>query len=334
MKGLRTGQASRWLSGLIAAVGLGASVALAASAESVPGEPVPAAEAAVAEPAAEASTPVPPANPYQSIISRNPFGLREPPPPAPPQPPPQPQVAPSALKLTGITTLLTGKRAMFVLQEPGKPQAVNSDLLREGEKDTTISDLEVLQIDELARVVRVRFSGKELALNFDENGIAPPTGPAPAPPGQPAVIRPGQPGVPQVPGQVRPTVTTASFQPGRPTFQVASGSSGDSNPSGLRSIPTRPSRLGVVGGGVASTPQTDVLAVPTLPPEVQHSLMREQQALANQAGVPFPPVPPMPGEAQVPTLPQFPDAQVPQLPGYPPNIPAPPGFVPPGLPGN
>jgi len=52
-------------------------------------------------------------NPYEAIIIRNSFGLRDPPPPPPPPQEPPPTVNPTALKLTGITTLL-GKRAMFV----------------------------------------------------------------------------------------------------------------------------------------------------------------------------------------------------------------------------
>ncbi|MHB9008995.1 MAG: hypothetical protein ACYDC1_18960 [Limisphaerales bacterium] len=208
-------------------------------------------------------------NPYQAIVARNPFGLRSPPPPAPP-PEVLPQVVPSALKLTGVTTLLGGKRAMFSLQEPGKTNVV-SDLVREGDWDTMITNLQVLNIDERAGVVKVAFGGRDLELDFENNGIKPPAAPLLA----------GQPGgapMPMVPGFVPPRPGQRPMPPGI--------NSGINEPGGgIRQIPTRPNRM--------SSPVES--SVPVLTPQQQLEVLREQEILGREAGVPMPPAPPVPG---------------------------------------
>jgi len=122
---------------------------------------------------------------YEVIVDRNPFGLRPVPPPAPAaEEDPAKEI--SALKLTGITVLKSVRRAMFVLETPGRP-IVDSGLLSEGERDGFITNLEVLRIDAKAGVVRVRLGAKEFTLNFAENGIKPPTSTGAKPPvGAPA----------------------------------------------------------------------------------------------------------------------------------------------------
>ena len=189
-----------------------------------------------AAPSAEAASANTPTGPYAAIMTRNPFGLKPPPPPPTNAPDPAAQVVVSALKLTGITSMPSGVRAMFLVQEPGKPE-VRSDLVRAGERDGYIPNLEVLQIDAKAGTVRVSYGGKELALNFADNGVKPPQGPAPtaAPPGGP----PGRPGV----GGIAP--------PNVPMNPNVGGNFNADGSSGLRSIPTRPSRLqpNATGGG-------------------------------------------------------------------------------------
>jgi len=238
-----------------------------------------------------------PPNPYQAIIDRNPFGLKPPPlPPEPPQPPAAAQAPPSALKLSGITTLLSGKKAMFVLQEPGKP-VVYSDLLREGEKDRAITNLEVLHIDERAGTVQVKFGGKDLAMDFKSNGLqiavgpaAPPPG-APGGPGAPTLARPGVPN----PNLPNPAVGGTASAGG---FQSAGG-------SGLTTIPQRPTRLpsgsgttaggfasGTYGGAVGNPTQTAQNAqqqAPALPPAEQVRNLSDQYQRAAAQGVDLPP---------------------------------------------
>jgi len=344
---------------LLACVGGCLSLALGAPAPPAPPNPVaPAlAQAAAApedadagqaaEPAAEeAPAPQAPPNPYQAIHERNIFGLKPPPPPTAP-PDPQAQVTPSALKLVCITALL-GKRAGFVLQEPGKPQ-VNSELLREGEKDSCITNLEVRKIDVRAMTVQVMYGNKELTLDFKSNGIAPPVGPALAPPGQVLAGKPGGPaGAPVAlgPGQPAQPVTAASLRPG----PAQPGTYATDSSGGLRPIPTRPTRLGSdgstgYGGGPVGGParygynqpipaqtQPYVQPVPaqtqpTLSPEQQVLIMKAQEQHAARQGIPFPPTPPVPGVDYQPATPgsaqgQQTDTQLPPVPGAP--IPLPP----------
>ncbi len=258
-------------------------------------------------------------SPYQAIMGRNAFGLRPVPPPAPPPETPV-NVIPSALKLTGITTLI-GKRAMFLVQEPNKKEAVYSDLLREGDKDGSITNLEVLHIDDLTGEVKVVYGGKEMTLNFAQNGIQPPVGAAPTAPGAGPGAIPGRPGgvptiaPPPVPGQ-QPvaTVTTAQVPSGAvATFPPGISGAGS---SGLRSIPTRPTRLG--GGslgssgaasGVSNVPEPQPVFQGT--PEQQLQTIVDQSTRLEQNGIPMPPVPgPVtgPGGNLDPNLPPAPPA--------------------------
>ncbi|MCZ7634637.1 MAG: hypothetical protein M5U12_00305 [Verrucomicrobia bacterium] len=143
----------------------------------------------------------------------------------------------TALKLTGLTTLL-GKRAMFVFND-GKTNKV-SGLVSEGERDRFLTDLEVLEIDPAARRVKVVFGGKEMELDFVNNGLMPPTNVAAV-----AVVAgaPGRPGAPQLPH----AAGTAHGEPGQ-SCEPAGGQPGRHH-RGIRSVPTRPTRLG--SGGVS-----------------------------------------------------------------------------------
>ena len=257
---------------LALALGLGFVRALA-GVSTPPGTPGPGTvapnEGAPAAPAGselESDTNAAPVSPYQLIVIRNAFGLRTPP-PAPSTNATAPVVA-SALKLTGVTTLLGGKRAMFLVQEPGKTN-LTSGLVREGDWDGVITNLQVLSIDERGGVVQVRYGGTELALNFDDNGIKAPAGPVPGMP-MPGL---GRPGMPPVPGQPVPMVQPASGAP------VAFN-----NADGYRRVPNRPNRI---------TPAaSEAGAPPSLTPEQQLMVIQAQEELGRQQGVPMPPSPP------------------------------------------
>src|SRR3954453_23300566 len=107
-------------------------------------------------------------NPYLSIVDRNPFGLKDPPPPPDPTPV-APVVPPAKVLLTGITSLFgpSSKRALIEItdQEPGKPANVRKPILREGERDGSI---EVVSIDLEKNMVHIRNSGQELDLKFED----------------------------------------------------------------------------------------------------------------------------------------------------------------------
>ncbi|MGC8743113.1 MAG: hypothetical protein ACP5T0_04455 [Verrucomicrobiia bacterium] len=175
---------------------------------------------------------------YGAIVRRNAFNLRE---PEPPKPPPEP---PPSIKvnLTGITTILSGKRAFFLVQEQGK--APESKMLKEGERD---GQIEVISIDEVAGAVKVKIGDKERELTFKDDGIKPPTAPAapvPAVPGAPPV-----PGIPNLPSAIQPIhpSTTGITPAGASAIPINPQST---SPSALAAIgssmPSRQIRSGVV----------------------------------------------------------------------------------------
>jgi hypothetical protein len=247
-----------------------------------------------------AGPPVPDKTPYLSIARRNPFGLKDPPPPKPPPPEPEPEVTPSALKLTGISTLLGGKHALFVLQEKGK-KPVYSGLVAEGDTDTMIAGLQVIAIDPKAGSVRVNYGGSELLLDFENNGIEPPKA---------SLARKGKPGVSA--SAVRRTVTrpggatrSAQFRSSgaSPGYRTGSRSSGYRGSAGSRNFRT-PASFGRSGGGSYSVPprttrstsRSSSAAEPRrLSPAEQAIVLRVQQEEAQRAGIPLPPPPPVPG---------------------------------------
>lgn len=110
-------------------------------------------------------------NPYSAICQRNAFRLK-------PRLPAvlEPAHAPfPKILLTGITTILRGKRALLKIQFPGKPpDKTESYILTEGQK---AGQLEVLQINDRAAQVVVDYSGTITNLTFEK----PPATPAPHP---------------------------------------------------------------------------------------------------------------------------------------------------------
>jgi hypothetical protein len=242
--------------------------------------------------AAEKKSPKPSAAPlvpdkerYLSIVRRNPFGLKDPPPPKPPPSEPEPEVKPSALKITGISTLLGGKHAMFVLQEKGK-KPIYSGLVAEGDTDAMIAGLQVVAIDPKAKSVRVNYGGSELLLDFKNNGIEPPKA---------ALAQKGKPGA-------RPSVTRRTVtRPGTSSRPVASRTSSSRfnsshggyragstsfRSSGARTYASPPSRS--TRSSAANQPRR-------LSPAEQLVVLRAQQEEARRAGITLPPVPPVPG---------------------------------------
>ncbi len=223
------------------------------------------------------------ANPYQAIVIRNAFGLSNPPPPPPPPQETNPPVNVTALKLTGITTLM-GKRAMFSFND-GKTNIL-SDLVREGERDRSITNLEVLEINEKARTVRVKFGGEDLQLDFVKNGIHPPTN----------VVMAGI-----TPGMARPALGTTPFTTAQPASGFAPPVLQAGNTAfraGARSLPVRPTRLGSRGAGIMQgTPGAPQANQPdsVLTPAQQVIVLQEQERLAAQQGIQLPPMPPAPG---------------------------------------
>jgi len=159
---------------------------------------------------------------YAPIVERNVFGLKPIPPPGPPG---EEKAPPSNITLTGIITL-GGKRALMTTPpsggKPGASAIPQYYILREGERQ---GDIEVVSIDEVNFVVKVKNAGQEQSLNFKDNGAKLPAGtPVPPPmPGAPGGM-PGQPGF--NPGAVaRPmplpggATTPAGGAPPMPNFE-------------------------------------------------------------------------------------------------------------------
>lgn len=152
---------------------------------------------AVAPPAAWAVVPGALENPYGVITNRNAFGIRPPPEPevaapvAPPAPPPN-------VFLTGVTHQRGKKRAFFVINRPGA-KAPDYESAMEGDE---IQDLKIQEINAKEGRVRVLVGGREVVLNFTDNGMkSTGAGVPPQVPGRPsgAVVPPVAP-VPQTGG--------------------------------------------------------------------------------------------------------------------------------------
>jgi hypothetical protein len=122
-------------------------------------------------------------NLYQGIVDRNLFGLKSPPPPPSLEStkPPPPKVW-----LTGITTILGNKRALLKMTLPaklGEPAREQSFALGEGERD---GDIEVLEINEKVRTVKIEDYGTIMTLDFDKDGVKVAAGAVAGPAGAPA----------------------------------------------------------------------------------------------------------------------------------------------------
>lgn len=287
----RRARSTGWLAWLSLLSGLLAGGTLWGAAAVGPEEPSAAdgvEEVLVEEPVAGIEPqPAEPSNPYTAVVTRNPFGLKDPPPPKPPEPEPEPEpeVEPSALKLSAISTLLSTKHAMFVLDEKGK-ERVFSGLVAEGDTDSYIAGLEVLTIDPLAGSVLVNYGGKELQLDFKNNGLDPPKAAAAT-----AARRTGSPAarVASTGRTVTSTRTTAGTRPGSTTWTSPTvnrgGTGGGAGSAALRVTPSRTLR---------STPlQRSDVPVPS--PAEQVLIMRAQEEAGWQQGIAMPPSPPVPG---------------------------------------
>jgi len=221
-------------------------------------------------------------SPYQSIVARNVFGLKDPPPPPRPEDnkPPPPNI-----KLQGITTILGNKRALLKVSMPPKPGVKpeeQSFILAAGQRE---GEIEVLEIDEKEGTVKVDDFGTITNLNFKNNGVVIASGP---PPGMPA---PGVPGVPPnagagaapPPGIPMPTPAAGGYQQrsipmnrasrmnpaGASTYSPSYG--GSPTPNVYSAVPT-PQASGTTAGTVAlsglGAPASSIRPMQNWPPEV------------------------------------------------------------------
>jgi hypothetical protein len=173
-----------------------------------------------------------PNNPYAFVVERNPFGLKQPPPP-PPVTPPQPTVPLPKVVLTGIVTRLLGSAPRVLLevteQEAGKPANVKKPIMRQGEKDGMI---EILSIDVANNQVTIRNGTTETNLTFE---VAKATGPAPSLPSIPGLTPPAA-------GSAIPNASASNT--GSPTIVT---------PAGMSTSGRAGTGVGVFGGTTPAT---------------------------------------------------------------------------------
>lgn len=188
--------------------------------------------------------------PYQSIVERNPFGLKPPPPVADPSNnvPPPPKIA-----LLGTANMSGKKVAILKLMDPPKPgQPAQQDpfVLSEGEAQ---QDIEVKEINEKDGAVKIINHGKAMTLTFKDDGAKPPAGAAQAGP------VPGL-GLPSLPAP-RPIAQAASFAPPAAalptapspppvTTEVGGGSTAATTPS-----VSAAGQVALLGGGQSMIPR-------------------------------------------------------------------------------
>ena len=105
-------------------------------------------------------------NPYATIVDRNPFGLKPPPPPAPAPEQTVPPVPMAQVTLTGLLSTFGEPRVILeIVEEPGKGGGTpkRPPPMREGER---LGPVEVLAIDVVKSMVRIRNSGVETNITF------------------------------------------------------------------------------------------------------------------------------------------------------------------------
>lgn len=234
---------------------------------------------------------------YQSIIDRNPFGLRPPqaPPPAPAPVEEEPEMD---IRLTGITSIgypRIPRRAYFQITKENEKEPAYMNLAENQMQD----GIKVLAINPDNSTVRITTPDGETLLSFKTHGIEPPSAPA-GMPGQP-----GAPGsaIPAPPGGGRSVISVSGAAGGAPnirrvpprrTIRTPTSASGGNtayarnlNPSVSRPGSSTPPPL----GGSPNNPSPE----PSEPidPAVQYINLKLQEERARQQGRPFPPVPPL-----------------------------------------
>jgi hypothetical protein len=238
--------------------------------------------------AANTITPDTSDNPYQSIIDRNVFALKPPPPPADPAEANKGQVL--KITLTGITTILGNKRVLMkTAPPPGKPgeppKTEQSYILTEGQRE---GEIEVIEIDDKAGSVKVNNAGTVQTLTFEKDGAKLPATPPPGPPGAaPGANNPGAiPGLPVAHPAVQGPGGTPSLQlPNRiprlpmPGGGQASGMAPGIPAAGLSVATPNTAVPGYLPGNVTSPLQNNPNTVQSAGPDIS----QEEQAIMIEA---------------------------------------------------
>ena len=247
-------------------------------------------------------------NPYQAIVDRNVFGLK---PPAPPPDPEANKPPPSKITLTGLYEMGGIKRVLMKVQMPARPPEPAKEVpmtLSEGQRE---GDVEVLEIDTIARTAKVNNSGTITSLDFTNNGVkiasaGPPGGPpnpagaspglAPPNPFAPGGVSKGIPtarpmrldptGAAVLPGGVRPSATYSAV-PTAPAYNAPPGIAVGGSASGALTLPGMPSAPGT------TTRQKNWPPEPATAEEA--AILEAAYAMKNKAAIERGDLPPLPG---------------------------------------
>jgi len=202
-------------------------------------------------------------NPYNPIVLRNAFALKDPPPVI--QTVLQPPKPPTNVELRGITTLLGRPQVLLNFKVPGTPPEPPKDRSMVMDVGQREGDVEVLEINPVAGTIRIRNQGTELAMNLRDNAAKPQSAPSVALP-IPS-LPPGA--APQLPVPA-PAANPAPALLGTPTAPV---------------LPTR--NLRSAANNAAAKPLT------ALEQSAIMEIERERTKVLVQQGK-MPPLPPMP----------------------------------------
>jgi hypothetical protein len=220
-------------------------------------------------------------NPYlETITNRNLFALN--PPPDPTLVAAKPAVPPPNIFLTGITTIMGGKRALLRVARPARPPEPAREvplILKEGGPEE--EGVQVLEINIAAGTVRVRNQGVDQLLDMEKNA---PKGPpsAPAPGGAaPGLRGPSPIPVPLPHASPAPSSAPPGFS-AAPSRQVRTGSAGN-NAGGA----------GLQGAGPSGLSNQAQDGPPPLTLEEQ-TIMIEVERVRTQAQVDAGDLPPLP----------------------------------------
>jgi len=124
---------------------------------------------------------------YNSIVDRNPFGLKDPPVVQPPQTNAPPAVKKEDFYLTGISTIGNPKKPKaYLLAKDASKKDYEQKYYNLGIGDRQ-GDVSLQEVDAKGRRVKILYLGEEKWLSMKENGVPAPTGPAPGMQGVPGM---------------------------------------------------------------------------------------------------------------------------------------------------
>ena len=240
---------------------------------------------------------------YQSIIERNPFGLKPIPVPEAPKPPPEKEPEVDYF-LTGITSVghpVIPRQAYIMTREKGQKEPNYYALPEWSQKEIEIDGIKVVSIDPKSGEVKVETPHGAMQLSFKTHGVEPPAAPVAGVPGAMAMARPGQPGaVPPPPGSPANAYNRTVAGRGGATITTPENRYSRGGPIPSRTVRTRSANTPTISTpGVNSPPPMNTGAPQQDAPEPidpvqQYLMMRAQEEAARMEGQPFPPTPPIP----------------------------------------